>query len=129
MNENLRSGIRAICSLSGIFDLAPIKNSYLNEVLRLNEKDVEEYSASNQDLSVVKCPVLLSVGSHETSFFIEQSRSMYAKNKPLAHIEYYEYERLNHYEIAHKLGQTDSPLVNFILEVIDKKEVVQNKQN
>ena len=51
MNESLRPNIRAICSLSGIFDLEPIKNSYLNEVLQLNENDVESYSVSNKDLS------------------------------------------------------------------------------
>ncbi len=116
MNENLRPGIQAICSLSGIFDLGPIKNSYLNKVLGLNEDDVESYSVSNKDLSALKCPVLLSVGSDETRFFIEQSKNLYAENRSEAPIEYYEYPELNHYQIAHALGQEYSPLVNFVLE-------------
>ena len=116
INESLRPSIQAICSLSGIFDLSPIKNSYLNEVLQLNENDIHVFSASNKDLSVLKCPMLLSVGSGETDFFIEQSKSLYIKNRSLAPIEYYEYKQLNHYQIVHKLGQEDNPLVDFILE-------------
>ncbi|MDY8137709.1 alpha/beta hydrolase [Aquimarina sp. 2201CG5-10] len=120
MNENLRSNIKAIYSLSGIFDLAPIKNSYLNEVLQLSQDDVETYSVSNKDLSHLKCPVLLSVGSNETIFFIEESKNLYTKNRLKASIEYYEYQELNHYQIVHKLGQEDSSLVNLILEKIKK---------
>ncbi|MDN5201703.1 alpha/beta hydrolase [Fulvivirgaceae bacterium BMA10] len=122
MNEGLRSSIQAICSLSGIFDLAPIKNSYLNEVLQLDENDVENFSVINQDLSAIKCPVLLSVGSDETDFFIGQSRNLYTENRSRAPIEYYEYKQLNHYQIVHKLGQEDSPLVNFILGKMNNKE-------
>ncbi len=116
MNANLRSNIQAICSLSGIFDLEPIKNSSLNKVLQLEENDVEFYSVSNKDLSALKCPVLLSVGSNETNFFIEQSKNLYTQNRLEAPIEYYEYPELNHYQIVHKLGQENSPFVNFVLE-------------
>ncbi len=118
MNENLRSAIQAICSLSGIFDLAPIKNSYLNQMLQLNEEDVVLYSVSNKDLSALKCPVLLSVGANETDLFIEESKNLYTKNRSEAPIEYYQYPELNHYQIVHKLGQEDSPLVKFIIEKI-----------
>ena len=128
MNKSLRSSIRAICSLSGIFDLAPIKNSYLNEVLQLDENDVENYSVSNKDLSDLKCPVLLSVGSDETDFFIDQSKDLYIKNRSVAPIEYYEYKQQNHYQIVHKLGQEDNPLVNFILEKA-KKSYDKNKRH
>ncbi len=120
MNEHLRPNIHAICSLSGIFDLAPIKGSYLNKVLQLNQDDVENYSVSNKDLSNLKCPVLLSVGSNETNFFIEESKKLYTENRLKAPIIYYEYLELNHYQIAHKLGQEDSYLVSFILEKIKK---------
>ncbi|WP_420399909.1 alpha/beta hydrolase [Flagellimonas sp.] len=116
MNETLRSSIRAICSLSGIFDLDPIKNSYLNEVLQLNDHDVENYSIINKDLSVVKCPVSLSVGTNETEFFIEQSNSLYEENKSVADMEYKAYKHLNHYQMVHELGREDSPLVDFVLE-------------
>ncbi|MDC8003426.1 alpha/beta hydrolase [Aureisphaera galaxeae] len=118
MNEKLRPSIRAVCSLSGIFDLSFIKNSYLNDVLGLNEKDVFDFSVSNKDLSVLECPTLLSVGSRETDFFITESKNLYLNNKSKAPLEYLEYEGLNHYQIIHKLGQMDSPLVQFILKYV-----------
>ena len=82
---------------------------------------MENFSVSSKNLSVIKCPVLLSVGSDETDFFIEQSRNLYTENRFGTPIEYYEYDQLNHYQIVHKLGQEDSPLVNFILEKINKR--------
>ncbi|MEL6675820.1 MAG: alpha/beta hydrolase [Bacteroidota bacterium] len=118
MHEDLRSDIQAICSLSGIFDLGPIKNSYLNEVLALGEEDVDLYSASNKDLSSLTCPLLLSVGANETAFFIEESQNLYEHNRQLAPIEYYLYPGLNHYQIVHQLGKEESPLVEFILRNI-----------
>lgn len=116
LNEDLRPEIKAICSLSGIFDLAPIKNSYLNQVLQLNAEDVINYSVANKDLSILQCPLLLSVGSGETNFFIEQSKGLYEENKTAAAITYYVYPELNHYQIAHALGKENSPLVNFALQ-------------
>ncbi len=128
MNESLRPCIRAICSLSGIFDLNAIKNSYLNEVLNLNENDVDTFSVSNKDLSVLECPTLLSVGSAETAFFIDQSRSLYTKNKTKAPIEYYEYEQLNHYQIVHKLEREDNPLTQFIIQKA-KQAITKNSDH
>lgn len=118
MNEDLRPAIKGICSLSGIFDLAPIKNSYLNEDLQLSEEDVEAFSVANKDLSQLKCPSLLSVGSEETALFIDESKNLYEQHKSKAPISYYEYPGLNHYEIVHKLGEADSPLVRFLLQLI-----------
>ena len=124
LNEDLQASIQAICSLSGIFDLAPIKNSYLNEDLQLTEEDIIAYSVSNKDLSVVMCPILLSVGSDETDFFIEQSRRLYTENRSLTSVEYHEYGDLNHYQIVHKLGQEGSPLVKFL---IDSSKAIEEK--
>ena len=114
-NEQLRKSITAICSLSGIFDLSVIRNSYLNDELDLNENDVEAFSVTNKDLSLLKCPTLLSVGLNETDLFIEQSKALYEQHKSTAPLSYYEYANLNHYEIVHKLGQEGSPLTQFIL--------------
>lgn len=114
-NEHLRTSITAICSLSGIFDLNVIRNSYLNDVLQLDDNDVKAFSVTNKDLSLLKCPTLLSVGLDETELFIEQSKNLYTQYKSLAPLSYHEYANLNHYEIVHKLGQEGSPLTQFVL--------------
>lgn len=117
-DQQIRNSTQAICSLSGIFDLAPIKNSYLNNILNLNDLDVTTFSVSNKDLSIVTCPTLISVGANETAFFIEQSKTLCTQNNSIPHIAYYEYEKLNHYEIVHKLGQTENPISKFIFDNI-----------
>lgn len=122
MNQNLRASIKAICSLSGIFDLEVIKNSYLNKTLQLNVDDVETFSVSNKDLSVIECPTLLSVGSNETDLFIQQSKDLYIKNKSLAPLQYLEYQHLNHYQIVHRLGQKENPLTQFITEQMNRRK-------
>lgn len=114
-NEHLRKSITAICSLSGIFDLSVIRNSYLNDELQLDDNDVEAFSVGNKDLSLLNCPTLLSVGLDETDLFIEQSKALYEQHKSTAPLSYHEYANLNHYEIVHKLGQAGSPLTQFIL--------------
>merc|ERR1711890_199749 len=92
MNEGLRPSILGICSLSGIFDLGGIKNSYLNEVLQLNGKDVDSYSVSNKDLGVLKCPIYISVGSNETDFFIKESKILYEiLSRLTSEVQLYEY--------------------------------------
>lgn len=116
MNKHLRQSITAICSLSGIFDLKDIRHSYLNDVLQLDQSDVEAFSVSNKDLSLLNCPTLLSVGLDETDLFIEQSKALYTQHQSLAPLSYHEYPNLNHYQIVHTLGQEDSPLTQFILK-------------
>ncbi|CAM1344318.1 alpha/beta hydrolase [Tenacibaculum amylolyticum] len=114
LTENIQPKIQAICSLSGIFNLAPIQHSYLNDILQLNTTDVHKFSVSNKDLSRIKCPLLLSVGGNETDLFIEESKNLYLEHKEVAPITYYEYADLNHYEIVHKLGQDYNLLSEFI---------------
>lgn len=116
LSQDLRTSIRAICSISGVFDLHPIKDSYLNEVLQLDTDTVKTYSVSNHDLSVIKCPVLLSVGLDETSLFIKQSEKLYTANQHNENISYLELPHLNHYQAVHQLGEEHSPLTRFILE-------------
>ncbi len=127
--EDLRPKIPAICSLSGIFDLAPIQNSYLNETLQLNERDVEDFSIKPKELLAFKCPTLLGVGTDETDFFVNQSRNLFQMKPSGSSIAYHEYEQLNHYQIVHRLGQEDSHPVNFIFEAVNFKNTTVRVQN
>lgn len=115
LNSALRPSIKAICSISGLFDLQPISTSYLNDTLQFNDHVVTTYSPANYSLSVVQCPLLLSVGLGETTLFIEQSCNLYQQNKKNKLIDYLEIKDLNHYQMIHELGKTDSLLTKFIL--------------
>ncbi|WP_281612633.1 alpha/beta hydrolase [Flammeovirga sp. SubArs3] len=116
INNDIRSNILGICSLSGLFDLAPIKNSYLNDILQLDDRSVQQFSPTTKELTQLKCPVFLTVGAGETDLFIEQSKRLYQENKSASPLEYFEYPQLNHYEIVHKLGELDNPIVDFIFD-------------
>lgn len=115
LNSTLRSQIKAICSISGLFDLNPIQSSYLNDTLQLDESTVKTYSPIHYDLSIIQCPLLLSVGLGETPLFIEQSQDLYEQNKSNPLISYLGIKDLNHYQIIHELGREGSELVKFIL--------------
>lgn len=117
-NDKIRSSVRSICSLSGIFDLSLIKNSYLNEDLKLGDDEVKEYSVTPEDLSILTCPTLLTVGSNETEFFIAESKNLFLKAKEAAKpfISYHEYPQLNHYQIVHQLGKESNTITDFIFE-------------
>ena len=116
LNPKLRAYIRAICSISGLFDLQPIQQSYLNDTLQLDDATVAAYSPVHQDLEVVQCPLLLSVGLGETPLFIEQSLHLYQQNKQNQLVKYLGIKDLNHYQMIHELGQEASPLTRFILQ-------------
>jgi len=115
LNSALRSHIKAICSISGLFNLKPIQESYLNETLQFDPDTVSTYSPIHQDLSLIHCPFLLSVGLGETELFIEQSLNLYRKNQENKLISYLGIDDLNHYQIIHELGKEESVLTQFIL--------------
>ena len=73
LDAELREAIRGICSISGLFDLEPIRNSYLNHVLRLDADTVAQFSPIDLDLSTITCPVSVAVGLAESELFIQQS--------------------------------------------------------
>ena len=115
-NPTLQPNIRAICSLSGIFDLEPIRNSYLSdETLQLTQQDVEKFSVTNTDLAAtVACPTMIAVGGGETKFFVDESKQICSLQPSFL---YHEYDKLNHYQIVHQLGafESDDVMVPFLL--------------
>ena len=115
-NRSIASKVKALCCISGIYDLEPIRNSYLNEELQLQREDVTTYSVRNMDLSEIQSPTLISVGADETDFFIEESQELYKAAGSVAPVTYLESEARNHYQIVHGLGKKQDPMVEFLLK-------------
>lgn len=66
--------IKGVCAVSGIYDLAPIRLTYVDGPLGLSRADV----AALSPLGVtppVRCPVLVAWGDNETDEFKRQSRA------------------------------------------------------
>ena len=69
--------IRGAVAISGLYDLAPIRLCYLNEVLTLTEADVRDHSPL-QHLPTVRPALEVVYGEHETDEF-ERQAVTYAK--------------------------------------------------
>ena len=116
MHANLRPAIIGLCSLSGLFDLAPIQNSYLNDTLQLSDNDVEQFSTIDKDLSIFQCPTLLTVGGDETQLFQEESKNLFHAHQQNQFLQLSIYNHLNHYQIVHQLGNENHSIAQFIFE-------------
>jgi acetyl esterase/lipase len=69
--------VQAGLALSGVFELAPIRDTYLNTKLRLS--DAEIATLSPQRLDVVHKPLAIAYGSREVPALVEDSRAFHAK--------------------------------------------------
>ena len=70
--------IKGVCAISGVFDLEPIRQCYLNEVVALDEGEARRNSPLCQALQG-RCPVIVALGELETKAFHEQSRRFFAR--------------------------------------------------
>jgi acetyl esterase/lipase len=70
-------GVTAGLAISGIFELAPIRDTNLNEKLRLTEKELD--ALSPQRLPVVPKPLHVAYGSAELPELVRQSRDFHAR--------------------------------------------------
>jgi arylformamidase len=105
--------VAAGVAISGVFDLAPIRETYLNEKLRLSDQEVAGLSPLK--LPPVNKPLLLSYGTHEQWPLVEDSRDLHARRSaahapgalvPIANAD--------HFTILQQLQSANSTLVSHI---------------
>jgi arylformamidase len=70
--------IAGAVTISGLFDLEPIRRCYLNDVLGMDEAMARRNSPLHLP-APGRCPVLVTVGGRETPAFLEQSDAYAAK--------------------------------------------------
>lgn len=105
------SPIKGVCLIGGIFDLEPIRLSYLNERLRLTPEEAQRNSPLRQEFRS-NVPILLVVAADESAEFHRQSAAMHDLWKRLGYeSEFITPADLNHYTVANQLIRPDSDLV------------------
>lgn len=109
------SSIKLAVLLSGIYDLEPLRNSYLNASLHLSANDVDELGEM-QALSCTSVPLVVAVGAEETDEFIRQSLH-YSKLDHNTDCYFLSLDGLNHYTVARSFAQTNSALQQKLLQV------------
>lgn len=110
--------LKGAIPLSGLYELEPIRLSYLDAALSLTPEDVRLYSPSLQT-SRTSCPLLLAVGGAESDEFRRQQRD-YADHlsaqgqSPQA----LELEGLNHFTIVDAFRSSGTALSDAVLNFI-----------
>jgi arylformamidase len=111
---NVSGGI----TLSGLFDLRPLRHSWLQPTLQLTESACEEQSPL---LHIPRRapPLLVSVGGEESDAFIGQSQSYHAAWRAAGLAgRYYLQPGTNHYTAIYGLADRTSPLAQMIAEFL-----------
>lgn len=109
-----RDLIKGVCTLSGVFDLEPIRLCYLNDVLGMSAGQAERNSPIHL-APQTRCPVLLSVGDRETEAFLEQSRR-YAEHLRAAGVpcDLVVQPDLDHFRIIAAMAEAENAVVRWL---------------
>lgn len=100
--------IKGICAVSGIYDLTPIAQTYINEPLNLTPTEITVNSPLFE-LPLAKVPVIFAFGEHETHEFKRQSQAMYQKLKQEAFpVIIKEIAARNHFDVIIDLADSNS---------------------
>lgn len=109
--------------ISGLFDLAPIRQTSINDDVRLDRASAARNSpiALLSDLRPPDMPLLAAVGADETAEFVRQSRTFAeAWRRHGAPSTAMELAGLHHFDVILELADPTSPLTRAILAQIGR---------
>lgn len=114
-NSETRLAIKKALLLSGLYDLAPMQQSYLNCDLKLTDNDVFRLSPINvKDTNFPN--TIIAVGDNESDEFISQSTQYFYKlNAQGTDCELMLLKGKNHYTVSRMLASTNNILMKKVL--------------
>jgi arylformamidase len=111
--------VKSLLLVSGLYDLRPITESYLQPELNLTPEEVAHFSP----LEAVQQPgpkVLVTVGQHETDPFHQQAQDLcYAAERHGQHYERLTLPGLDHMTIVRDLGLPETRMAELLRETIE----------
>lgn len=117
-DHNIPGILKGVFSLSGLFNLEPVRLSDINQVLNLDDQAVFSNSPVNLNPSC-SCSLLITVGEEESDEFRDQSKELYTGWKKLnKDTQFHELKEINHYSIVETLADKKSFLHKEILKII-----------
>ena len=101
-------------AISGIFELGPVRDTYLNERLRLTDEEIAALSPLR--LPVVHKPLAITYGTAELPPLVSDSRDLHAK-RAMAHMPgvLIPVPGADHFTIVHELRDPDGVLTRQVL--------------
>jgi len=108
--------VSAALPISGVFELGPIRDIYLNDKLQLTDEEVERFSPLR--LPVVAKPMTLAYGTRELAALVADSRALHAR-RAAAHAPgaLLPVAGANHFDILGELEAPDGLLTRAALEL------------
>jgi arylformamidase len=104
--------------LSGLYDLAPLVETHINDWMHLSLEDARRNSPLFA-LPKHGSPILVSYGSNETTEFKRQSHDYLTAWQALGFQgEYVDMPDTNHFDLVLHLNRLESPLVQKLLKLL-----------
>ncbi|MFT5236242.1 MAG: arylformamidase [Shewanella sp.] len=111
--------IKGVCAVSGIYDIAPLLKTTINDPLQLTPVEVEANSPLRH-LTLNHCPVIIVFGDNETSEFKRQSLAMKAQLEEQGFtVTFSEIAGRNHFDVILDLGIEGAWLFEEVLKQMD----------
>lgn len=108
--------------LSGLYDLVPVRHSYLNEELGLDTASAINNSVIHE-LPIADVPIEIVVGADETEEFIDQSKRLFESWKPtMKSVHFSSLNNIDHFSIMDSLLDPNSALHRKFIKVFGIKE-------
>ncbi len=108
--------VQAGLAISGVFELGPIRDTYLNEKLRLTEDEIATLSPLR--LPPVAKPMSVAYGGSELAALVNDGHALYAHRRHVDPVgEELSLPGLNHFTIIGELTRPDGALVQAALRL------------
>jgi arylformamidase len=108
--------VAAGLAISGVFELAPLRETYLNEKLRLTDREIS--TLSPLQLPPIAKPLAISYGTAELPALVADSRDLYAhRTAAQAPGALIPVSDADHFSILEELRRPDGTLVRAMLEL------------
>jgi arylformamidase len=109
--------VKGACSVSGVYDLEPIRVSYQNPILKLDRVAAVRLSPI-RNVPATAGPLLLAVGAEETDEFLRQQKEFAAAwvSRGLA-CETVPLPGRHHFSAVDALGEPGSPLTERVIRM------------
>jgi arylformamidase len=110
--------VKAGLAISGVFELGPVRDTYLNEKLRLTDEEI--VALSPMRLPPVNKPLAIAYGTAELPALVADSRDLHAR-RSAAHMPgaLIPVPGANHFTIVHELRDHDGVLTRYLPLLLD----------
>ncbi len=111
--------VKGVCAVGGVFDLEPVRLSYVNDVVGMDADEAKRNSPVLQDIRNA-CPIIFAYGDRETDEFKRQTDEYADKLKGAdSPVTLREISDRNHFDVILDLADADTWLSRQVLRQMD----------